>query len=127
MKQAVDFNHIEPHQIAIHERLVNWARWLHIRPQGLVQPMFKDYRAPRQWELPGYRISCDTLDAQMLEKIVFKLPDTHRLVLRWEYVYCHGGVSLGEVRRRTGLTAEGVQKYSRDARQMTIDTLQRRE
>lgn len=46
---VVDYNHIHPHHEAIHERLVNWERWVRVRPHGwFTHPMFRNFRADRK-------------------------------------------------------------------------------
>jgi len=99
-----DFHHIEPHQLAIHERLRNWSRWVAVRPHGRVHPMFKFYKAPPQWEPKEFREPCDTLDAVVVEKIVASLPPDHAFALRWFYVW---RMTIGDARRAIGVSSSG--------------------
>lgn len=94
--ETVDYNHIPAHHEAIHERLVNWERWVRVRPHGwCTHPMFKNFRASRQWEAsPHIGTPVDTLDAVMIEKAVSALPEKHRAAVRWSYVFCGNPVGM---------------------------------
>lgn len=117
--QHPDFHHIEPHQLAIHDRLVNWAMWVQVRPHSIVQPMWRQYRSNAwQWHPKEYRPSCDTLDAAAMEKIVATLPPDHAFALRWYYVW---RMTIGDARRAIGVSSEGLKRYLRDGRQMVIN------
>lgn len=120
MNQKVDFHTVEPHQGAIHERLENWARWVTPGRQSWVAPMFRLYKAPPQWEPQAFRPTCDMLDAMLLEKAVYHLPDKHRAAVRWAYV--HKGGPLHAC-RGLGLTSEGLYRHLRDGRQMLLNLL----
>lgn len=119
MKHA-DFHHVEPHQLAVHDRLRNWARWVVVRPQSKVLAMFKLYRPAQTWHPREFREPCDLNDAQAVEKLVCGLPQPHAFALRWYYVY---RVSVGIARKELATTAQGVDKAVRDARQMMVNLL----
>ena len=119
-RQPPDFNRIEPHQEAIHERLRNWSRWVIVKPARLVHPMFRMYRPAQHWDAKEFREPCDTLDAMQVEKIIYKLPETHREAVRWWYVYkCQPHTAC----RALGLTPDGLNRHVRDGRQMLLNLL----
>lgn len=120
-KQTIDFARVEDHQIPIHERLRNWARWVAVMPQSQVHPMFRQYRSHAwQWHTPEHRETCDLLDAQWLEKQVAKLPVDHREAVRWAYVYrCTPATAA----RSLKLSYEGLYRYLRDGRQMLLNAI----
>jgi hypothetical protein len=117
-KEAIDFNRVEPHQQAIHDRLVNWAMWVTVRPHSRVQPMFRYYRPAQHWHEKEYRATCDTLDAMEMEKVVGSLPPSHAFALRWFYVW---RMTIGDARRAIGVSSAGLHRYLRDGRQMLIN------
>jgi DNA-directed RNA polymerase specialized sigma24 family protein len=86
-KTVVDFEKIEPHQLAMHDRLRNWSRWVSVAPAKEVSAMFKLYEAPQHWEPKAFRETCDVLDAQHIENLIRTLPVVHSGPLRWFYVY----------------------------------------
>ncbi len=114
-----DFARVEPHQLPIHERLRNWARWCCVRPQSQVHPMFRNYRSHAwQWHTPEHRETCDLIDAQALEKVVSTLPTKHRAAVRWAYVW---RFTPAIAVREYGLTYDGLYKHVRDGRQMVMN------
>ena len=116
--KTTDFNHIEPHQAAVHERLLNWSRWVAVRPHSRVHPMFKFFKPKPQWEAPAYRTPCDLIDAQAIEKVVGQLPPDHAFALRWCYVW---RMSVGDARRAIGVSNDGLYRFLRDGRQMVLN------
>jgi flagellar L-ring protein precursor FlgH len=54
VQETVDYNHVAAHHEAIHARLVNWRRWVTVRPHGwATAPMFRMYQSKsRQWHAP---------------------------------------------------------------------------
>jgi hypothetical protein len=126
-RDFIDFFLVEPHQLPMHERLMNWSRW--------VKPGFPSWQAPmwrqgksnsRQWHQPEPRITVDTLDGHAIEKAVFDLPTPHRDALRWCYFSgCaprrRDYVSPMDMRRKLGVTAEGLMQLIRDGRQMLMN------
>ena len=119
MKPTPDFARVEPHQIAIHDRLRNWARWCAVRPQSRVHPMWMNARSNAwQWHTPEHRETCDLIDAQALEKVVGTLPPKRRAAVRWAYVWRH---SPAVMVRELGLTYDGLYRHLRDGRQMILN------
>lgn len=118
---AIDYFRVEPHHAAIHERLENWASWVQVRQPSWISPIWKLGKSNgRQWHQPEHRPNCDILDAQFIEKAVYKLPEKHRAAIRWCYVYRYGELKF---RREHGLTPDGLMRLLRDARQMLINRL----
>jgi hypothetical protein len=118
-KPTIDFNRVEPHQQAIHDRLVNWDMWVRVRHHSIVQPMWKQYRSNAwQWHPKEFRPTCDILDAQFIEKAVSRLPRDYAMALRCHYVY---NPPLAVIRRELATTTPGVYRMVRDARQMLIN------
>jgi hypothetical protein len=114
----VDYNHVKPEHEAVHERLSNWARWVRVRPQGWqTQPMFRNFRASKQWEAsPHIPTSVDSLDGLLIERVVSSLPDKHKAVLRWLYVF--PSLHCNAMQRSLAVTADGLQRLIQDARSM---------
>ena len=111
-----DFHHVDPEHKAIHDRLLNWARWVTPRTSSTVSPMFRQYRSHAwQWHTPEFRPTCDLIDAVLIEKTVARLPRTHRETIRWAYVYrCTPAIAIREL----ALSYEGLARHVRDARTM---------
>ena len=88
--ESVDFNRVQDHHRAIHQRHENWRRWVTVRPVGWqTHPMFRMYQSKnRQWEIPVLHDPLNTLDAVLVEKAVAALPTKHRDAIRWSYVHC---------------------------------------
>lgn len=116
--ETVDYNHVPDHHKAIHERLLNWARWVRVRPQGWqIQPMFKGFRASKQWEAsPHIPIAVDSLDGLHIERVVSSLPDKHKAALRWVYVF--PSLHCNAMRRNLAVTEDGLARLIQDARTM---------
>ena len=107
VQETVDYNHIPAHHEAIHERLENWARWVRVRPHGWqTHPMFRMYQSKaRQWEAPVIQNPVNTIDAALIEKAVYALPDKHREAVRWWYVYRRDPVAMA---RNLGVSKQGL-------------------
>lgn len=115
---AVDYFRVEPHHEAIHERLENWQRWVAVRLPSWVSPIWKLVKSNgRQWHTPEYRPNCDILDAMLIEKAVYKLPEKHRAAIRWVYVYKH---HPAKECRHLGVTNEGLLRLIQDGRQRLL-------
>lgn len=116
MKERPDFHRVEPDQLDIHDRLLNWARWVTPRTSSTVSPMFRQYRSHAwQWHTPEHRPTCDTLDAVLIEKTLRRLPVAHREAIRWCYVYrCTPAIAAREL----ALSYEGLARHVRDGRTM---------
>ena len=107
VQEIVDYTHVQAHHEAIHERLMNWARWLRPRLSGWhTHPMWRNSRTSRQWEVsPDISTPVDTLDAALMEKAVYALPEKHRDALRWYYVRQGNPVAMA---RQLGLSKQGL-------------------
>ena len=123
---SIDFNHIPARHDAINLRLEEWARYVRVKPQAWsVQPMFRLYRAPKQWESDlQIRIEINTLAAHEIERAVSFLPPAHRTAIRWRYVF--PGVPVGKVQRELGATREALAGLIHDARTMLVNRLRER-
>lgn len=87
MKDVIDFNRVPPEQIAIHERLVNWARWCRPRWGSAVHPMFKQaISAARAREDVSTAPPVNELDAQAIQTAYVALQDRERRAIAWCYV-----------------------------------------
>ena len=84
----IDYFLVPDGQLAIHEALSNWARWVRVRPHGWqVSPMFRQYRSHNwQWERPTVPDPVNIPEAVDMEKAVSLLPEKHRMAVRWSYV-----------------------------------------
>lgn len=114
---CIDYNHIAAHHEAIHARLMNWARWLRVRPHGwFTHPMFRNFRASKQWEAsPHISTPVDTLDAALMEKAVYALPEKHRQAVRWWYVYRRDPAAMA---RNLGVSKQGLAELVEAGRAM---------
>lgn len=85
IRECVDFHLIPASQEAIHQRLLNWARWLYGSKGSDVAPMFKYYRSTDQWADNSTSVPVDSLDAHKIERAVAALPEKHGPAIRWHY------------------------------------------
>ncbi len=117
VQEAVDYSHVNEMHADIHSRLENWRRWVIVRPHGwCTHPMFKNFRASRQWEAsPHISTPVDTIDAALIEKAVYALPDKHRDAIRWWYVHAGNPVAMA---RRLGVSKQGLADLVGDGRTM---------
>lgn len=123
MKPTIDFNRIEPHQAAIHERLVNWSDCYRVRYGGKMHPMWRYFKSgARQWHQPEMRKTVDTADAAFIEKQMRHLPTKHREVLVWFYF---DNATPAVARRAFGLPYDSLYRHLRDCRQMVINLVDR--
>lgn len=112
-----DIFYIPPNQQTIHVRLENWARWVKPGHGTAVCPMFRMARSnSRQWHQPEVRPTCDTKDAQLMERTIRKLPETHAMLIRWWYVWQYPEL---KIRRQLGITRELLLENIIIARDMT--------
>ena len=123
---SIDLNHVHPRHDAINLRLEEWARYCRVKPAvWCCQPMFRLYRAPKQWESDlDIRIEINTLAAHEIERAVSFLPDKHRTAIRWCYVFSH--VPVGKVQRELGATREALAGLIHDGRTMLVNRLRER-
>ena len=117
VQEAVDYCHVQPQHEAIHERLTNWARWVKVRPQGWpTHPMWRKALTSRQWDVsPHICTPVDTLDAALMEKAVYALPEKNREAVRWWYVYRRDPVSMA---RNLGVSKQGLADLVESGRTM---------
>lgn len=120
----IDLHHIDARHDAINIRLEQWARWVTVRPQAWkMQPMFRSYRAPRQYayETADIKVAPNTLECHEIERIVSHLPEKHRHALRWFYVYPY--ISDSRIRRELGETRAGLVDLLHRSRSMVVNRL----
>lgn len=119
-RDETDFFYVADGQLAIHNRLENWARYVDAKgitwQQGPIWKLGRSNR--RQWDVPELRPPVDTLDGGKLEIAVRALPDPHMCALRWCYVYRGGALHAA---RRIGTTRAGLYELVRTGRQMLIN------
>ena len=114
----MDFHEVPPTHQAMHERLLNWARWVHGSAGSKCAPMFANYRSTEVWADRVASAPLDTLDAHNLEKAVGRLPIKHRESVRWHYVRSSNPSGCA---RKLGLTLAGLAQMVHDGRQMLIN------
>lgn len=115
----VDFFYVEPRHQAIHIELENWARYVGVKRQGWVHPMWKGANSNgRQWYVPEARDEIRPLDGMEMEKAVRALPEKHREAIRWAYVYKWTPAIEA---RRLGVTYERLANLIRSGRVMLIN------
>ena len=104
---VVDYNRVAAHHEAIHARLLNWERWVRVRPRGwFTHPMFRNFRVSKQWEAsPHIGTPVDTLDAALMENAVRDLPEKHSEAVRWGYVYRRDPAAMA---RNLGVSKQGL-------------------
>ena len=105
-RDFIDLHYIEPHQVAIHERLLNWERYVSVGKGRSQAPIWRLGKSnTRQWHVPEMRQETDSLDGMRLEKAISQMPEPYRGVLRWYYVW---RTEPSKARRQFGLTMEGL-------------------
>lgn len=118
-KEAIDLSAVKPQHHAIHERLINWARWCRDGNGGAaVHPMFREYRNAYD-ELQVAGMPCDTLDAVSLQKTFIRLPEKHRWVMCWWY--CKPYIPVMKIRQALGLSTPALMDAIDDSRAMLIN------
>lgn len=85
----IDFHLVADEHVAIHARLLEWARWVKVRPHGWhVQPMFRQYRSNAwQWHRPESVVPVNVPAALEMEKAVSLLPEKNMEAIRWSYYW----------------------------------------
>lgn len=95
---------IPSHQHQIHDRLLNWARWVNPGAVPHVAPGCELAQSnARQWHVPEIREEVDELDALTQEQRVRTLPTEQAQAVRWWYVH-HHKVSLARVLRASRMS-----------------------
>jgi hypothetical protein len=119
-RDAIDFHEVRPAHLAIHERLLNWSRYVSGGGGGgsSAIPMFRLYRCPDTWHNPMPSIPVDTLDGARMEKAVGFLPEKHMAAVRWSYVYSGWGVSVHKVCRLLAVRQDTLNELVHDGRSM---------
>ena len=120
IREYIDFHYVEPHQLAMHDRLLNWARYVRVRQivwkQASIWRMGKSNT--RQWHSPEPREETDTLDGHAIEKAVSALPDKHRDAIRWHYIW---RTTPAHARQALGVTSDTLCRLVIDGRSMLIN------
>lgn len=113
----VDFHIVPDGQLAIHQALENWSRWVRVRPHGWqVSPMFRLYRSKTwQWHTPEIKAQTNVPEAVEMEKAVSLLPAKHRDAVRWHYVHCGSPAGIA---RHLGVSKQGLAELVVVARTM---------
>lgn len=121
-KETVDYCYVNPEHEAIHARLLNWARWVRVRPNGWqTHPMWRKALTSKQWDaMPHIPVPVNTLDAADVEKAVSALPVKHREAIRWSYVHCRDPLGMA---RTLAVTKQGLADLVSDGRTMLNNRL----
>jgi DNA-directed RNA polymerase specialized sigma24 family protein len=115
-REYIDFHAVPDGQLAMHDRLLNWARYVRVHVPHWQSPIWRLGKSnTRQWEPPTLREDVDTLDGHAVEKAVSALPEKHREAVRWHYVW---RTTPTYARRVLGVTNEGLQRLVIDGRTM---------
>lgn len=115
-----DFHFVDDRHLDIHARLVNWSRYVQVRPGSFVGPIWKLGKSNgRQWSEPTMSIPVNTLDGHKIERAVAMLPEKHREAVRW--AYCRRSVLPHKVRKQLGVTDAGLMELIRSGRAMLIN------
>lgn len=123
-RPQVDFASVPPSQWAMHDRLLNWAKWARgssrfDRMPGT--PMFGLYRssdARREYGATETSVPIDNRDATRIQVGVSALPDKHRRALHWCYLHPKNATSMA---RELGLSLQGMAQMIKDARTTMIN------
>ena len=121
-RDDIDFFIIADRHLAIHERLVNWSRYVRPPESSKAQtgPIWKLGKSNgRQWHEPVISTPVDSLDGHRIEKAISQLPEKHREAIRWSYV--HRWILPHKVQRSLGVTREGLMELIVDARSMLVN------
>lgn len=116
----IDFHAVPQHHIAIHERLVNWGRWLNPPETPSVAPGFSLYRSSAQArgaESSWSAIGIDGGDAARINSLVQTLPVQIRAAIAWCYVK---PINPRAAARDIGVTLDGLADLLREGRQRVL-------
>lgn len=115
-RDYIDFHIVPDGQLAMHDRLLNWSRWVRVNAPRWQAPIWRlGKSSARQWSEPPIADAVDTLDGHAVEKAVAALPAPHRDAIRWHYVF---RTTPSHARRVLGVTNEGLQRLVVDGRSM---------
>jgi hypothetical protein len=114
-RDPIDLTFVREEHEAIHQRMMNWARWCIGSIGGhRVHPMFQEYR--NAYDDPIISVPCDTLDAAEVQKCYVTLPEKNRWVVLWWYTRPY--IPPTKVRKALGLTTPGLHEMVHDSRTM---------
>lgn len=115
-RDAIDFHEVRPIHAAVHERLLEWAKWCRNNEAGMnVHPMFRQYRSKHDEQVaPAAKV--DPLRAAALQKVFVGLPELNRWVLNW--YYCKPYIPLNRVKRALAVTEPRLFDLVHDSRSM---------
>lgn len=120
-KTNIDFHRVEPHQVEIHDRLTNWAKWCNSSGSPAVSPMFRMYRSPARARGAEHTWAADAVngpDGARVARFVGLLPEKHRRALNWCYLK---PVNPRRAATEIGVTLDALAQLVRDGRQMLIN------
>lgn len=121
-RDFIDLHYVEPQHVSIHERLLNWERYVSVGKGSAQAPIWRLGKSnSRQWHLPEPRMETDILDGMRLEKAISQMPEPFRGVLRWHYIW---RTPPTKARRKFGLSNDGLMKATNDARSMLVNRLE---
>jgi hypothetical protein len=113
-RESHDFHTVRPEHFEIHERCLNWARYVRDGSRsGQCAPMFRHYRSSEVW-CADNKTPVDSLDGHRVEKAVGQLPEKHRDAIRWHYVFFF--IAPGRVQRHLAVTRSGLADLIHDGR-----------
>lgn len=86
-RDAIDFFHVEPHHLPIHDRLLEWGRAQNNTPRSSAAPMFAGFEssasAKMQRETP--RPPVDVASVAKTNEHIRALGERHRKAVHWFY------------------------------------------
>ena len=118
MRRDIDFHLVPEHQITMHNRMLNWARWCRGSGSSSVSPMFRGYRSTDVWAAPSVSEPVDSIDGMRIAKAVYALPEKHRASVNWHYIK---PVAPFRACREIRCTPEALAQLVVDARTMLIN------
>lgn len=122
--RMIDIHNIPERHEVINQRLEEWGRWVRVSNHGwFTAPMFRMYQSKaRQWdENPHIRVEVNGLQALEIERVVSRLPEKHRAVIRWVHVW--PWIHVSKVKRELALTDEALAQMIDDSRDMMKNKL----
>lgn len=124
-RESIEWHIVPEKQLAMHDRLLNWARWCRGPAGSDVSPMFRLYRptdanqgAGQRYGLRATAEPVDSRDATKISRGVGLLPEPHRLSLQWYYVK---PVAPLRACREIATTMAGLARLVQDGRQMLLN------
>lgn len=122
-KNYVNYDYVPEGQGDMHERLVNWARWIKAGQRDWVaHPMWKPCIAKELEDLRARGLELTEPvkidEAVATERAVAQLPNKHRQAVRWCYVFKHNPLAAC---RAIAVSKEDLARLVKDGRQMLIN------